>query len=84
MMLLDLDPNVVKPGWTPFLITLALAVVVVLLFRSMRRQIRRIQVPRQQPPTVPPESDVAVQDRPLPADAGSGTPSHTAGPSTPS
>ena len=42
MVLLDLDPNVVKPGWTPLLITIGLAVVIVLLFLSMRRQFRRI------------------------------------------
>ena len=30
--LLDLDPNIVKPGWTPLLITIALAAVMVLLF----------------------------------------------------
>ena len=42
MILLDLDPNIVKPGWTPFLITIGLAAVMYLLFRSMRRQFRRV------------------------------------------
>jgi hypothetical protein len=42
MTLLDLDPNVIKPGWTPLLITVGLALVMVLLFRSMRRQFRRV------------------------------------------
>ena len=42
MILLELDPNVVKPGWTPLLILLGLALVMVLLFRSMRRQFRRV------------------------------------------
>jgi hypothetical protein len=41
-ILLELDPNVVKPGWTPLLITLGIAVVMVLLFRSMKRQFRRV------------------------------------------
>ena len=45
MIWLDIDPNVVKPGWTPLLITVGLAVAVVLLFFSMRRQFRRINVP---------------------------------------
>ena len=45
MILLDLDPNVVKPGWTPALITLGLAVAIVLLYLSMRNQVRRINVP---------------------------------------
>jgi hypothetical protein len=42
MMLLDIDPNLVKPGWTPLLITIVLAAVMVLLFLSMRRQFGKI------------------------------------------
>ena len=42
MILLDIDPNLVKPGWTPLLITIVLAVVMVLLFVSMRRQFGKI------------------------------------------
>ncbi len=42
MILLDLDPNVVKPGWIPLLITVGLALVMVLLFRSMRRQFTKV------------------------------------------
>ena len=45
MFLLDIDPNLVKPGWTPLLITIALAAVMVLLFLSMRRQFRKINLP---------------------------------------
>lgn len=44
MFLLDLDPNVVKPGWTPLIITILLAAALVLLYLSMRRQFRRINV----------------------------------------
>ncbi len=40
--LLELDPNIVKPGWTPLLITIGIALVMVLLYRSMRRQFRRV------------------------------------------
>ena len=43
MILFDLDPNVVKPGWIPLLITIGLALVMVLLYRSMRRQFRRVE-----------------------------------------
>jgi len=52
-MLLDLDPNVVKPGWTPLLITVGLALVMWLLYRSMRRQFRRVDVnfPEPRPAT---------------------------------
>ena len=42
LALLDMDPNIVKPGWIPGVITLALAAVMVLLFLSLRKQFRRI------------------------------------------
>jgi hypothetical protein len=48
MMLLDIDPNLVKPGWTPLIILIALALVMVLLYISMRRQFRKINVPGDQ------------------------------------
>jgi hypothetical protein len=59
MILLELDPDLVKPGWTPLIITLLLGVAVVLLFLSMRRQFRKISIPRAdeadeaQPPPTP-------------------------------
>ena len=49
LALLDLDPNIVKPGWIPLLITIGLAAVMVLLFFSLRRQFRRIDVSQSQP-----------------------------------
>jgi hypothetical protein len=45
MILLELDPDLVKPGWTPLIVTLLLGVAVVLLFFSMRRQFRKISIP---------------------------------------
>ena len=45
MTILDIDPNVVKPGWTPLIIILVLAAVMVLLYRSMRHQFSKISVP---------------------------------------
>jgi hypothetical protein len=48
--LLELDPNIVKPGWTPLLITIVLGLVMVLLFRSMRRQFRRVDDNFPEPP----------------------------------
>ncbi|WP_375423346.1 hypothetical protein [uncultured Friedmanniella sp.] len=62
MFLLELDPNIVKPGWTPFLITIGLAAVMYLLFRSMRRQFRRTAahygvLPQEQPPAVGAEGE---------------------------
>jgi hypothetical protein len=59
LALLDLDPNIVKPGWIPLLITIALAAVMVLLFFSLRRQFRRIDVSQSQPGVGDPE---AVKD----------------------
>lgn len=59
LALLDLDPNVVKPGWTPLLITIALAAVMVVLFFSLRKQFRRIDVTRSQPPVPDPEASKA-------------------------
>jgi hypothetical protein len=41
-ILLEIDPNVVKPGWTPLLILIGMALVMALLFRSMKRQFRRV------------------------------------------
>jgi hypothetical protein len=54
---LDIDPNVVRPGWTPLLITLGLAAVLVLLGLSMRKQMRRIS------PDLPYEADLRRRDQ---------------------
>ena len=43
---LEVDPNVVKPGWTPLIITILLALAMVGLFVSMRRQFRKIDANR--------------------------------------
>jgi hypothetical protein len=45
MLFLDVDPSLVKPGWTPLIITILLAAAIALLMISMRRQIRRINAP---------------------------------------
>ena len=49
MTLLDLDPNVVKPGWTALVVTVLLGLALVFLFLSMRKQFRKISIPRQEP-----------------------------------
>ena len=49
MIWLEIDPNVVKPGWTPLIITVVLGIIIVGLFFSMRRQFRRIDVNQAQP-----------------------------------
>ena len=69
MILLEVDPDVVQPGWTPLIVTLLLGVAVVLLFLSMRRQFRKISIPRGDdaeetpPPTTP---DTPRGDSPTP------------------
>jgi hypothetical protein len=57
MIFLELDPDVVKPGWTPLIITALLGIALVFLFRSMRKQFRKINIPRQEADEqpVPPE-----------------------------
>ena len=80
MILLEVDPDLVKPGWTPLIITVLLGVAVVLLFFSMRRQFRKISIPRDDevddpadpsaddPPTATPgasdASDATTNDAP--------------------
>jgi hypothetical protein len=45
VIFLELDPNVVKPGWTALVVTVLLAVAMVFLYLSMRRQFRKINIP---------------------------------------
>ena len=45
MILLDVDPNVVQPGWTPLFVTLLLGAAMVFLYFSMRKQFRKIRTP---------------------------------------
>jgi hypothetical protein len=48
MILLEVDPNVVKPGWMPLLITLLLLGAMVFLYLSMRKQFRKIRTPEDE------------------------------------
>ena len=45
MMLLEVDPNLVRPGWTPLVVIVLLGVVLFFLGRSMLKQFGRIDVP---------------------------------------
>lgn len=45
MVLLELDPNVVKPGWIPLVITILLLAAIAFLYRSMRKQLGKIEAP---------------------------------------
>jgi hypothetical protein len=44
LLALDIDPSIVKPGWTALIVVLLLAAAMALLFLSMRRQFRKINV----------------------------------------
>ena len=70
MSVLELDPNVVQPGWTPLIITVGLGLAVVLLYLSMRKQFRRINIPA--PETDQP--DPAPVESPAPASVEPSTP----------
>jgi hypothetical protein len=61
MILLEVDPNVVKPGWTPLLITLLLAVAMVFLYLSMRKQFRKIRTLEDEEPD---NAEEPASDRP--------------------
>ncbi|HVK34045.1 MAG TPA: hypothetical protein VM428_00150 [Microlunatus sp.] len=45
MMLLEVDPNLVRPGWTPLVVIVLLGIVLFFLGRSMLKQFGRIDVP---------------------------------------
>ena len=66
MILLEVDPNWVKPGWMLLVIILLLAGAMVFLYLSMRKQFRKIRTPEdgesddnaegspsERPPTTP-------------------------------
>lgn len=48
MIFFEIDPNIVKPGWTPMIITILLAAAIVLLTLSMRRQMRKVRLPSRE------------------------------------
>ena len=64
MMLLEVDPNLVRPGWTPLLVIVVLGIVLFFLGRSMLKQFGRIDVPADHPsdPGTPTGSDAASSD----------------------
>ncbi|HEY5979613.1 MAG TPA: hypothetical protein VIT41_08255 [Microlunatus sp.] len=45
MTVFEVDPNLVRPGWTPLLVVVLLGIVLFFLGRSMIRQFGRIDVP---------------------------------------
>lgn len=60
---LEIDPNVVKPGWMPLVILLLLGAAMVFLYRSMRRQFGKINLPSDRPGAEPSrDADAAGPD----------------------
>lgn len=49
-VLLEVDPNLVQPGWAPLVVVLLLGVVLFFLGRSMLKQFRKIDVPADHDP----------------------------------
>jgi hypothetical protein len=75
MMLLEVDPNLVRPGWTPLVVIVLLGIVLFFLGRSMMKQFRRIDVPadhetdppaRNEPGGTDPGSSSGVRTPPMP------------------
>ena len=75
MMLLEVDPNLVRPGWTPLLVIVVLGVVLFFLGRSMLKQFGRIDVPADHPGV--PADGVSQADQP-PGPTGSRPPGRRA------
>ncbi|HWD78405.1 MAG TPA: hypothetical protein VG497_05980 [Kribbella sp.] len=69
----EIDPNVVKPGWVALLIVLALGAATFLLWRSMAKQLKRIDVDRDGADDRAPSGDPASPDA-SPSRAGDAAP----------
>ena len=50
MILFEVDPNLVRPGWTPLVVLVLLGVVLFFLGRSMLKQFGKIDVPADHDP----------------------------------
>ena len=59
MIAFELDPNLVRPGWTALIIVIVLAVIMVGLGLSMMRQMRKITVPPADDGPAPDESEAS-------------------------
>ncbi|WP_133626578.1 hypothetical protein [Enemella evansiae] len=63
MLPLDIDPNSVVAGWIPLVLILVLGGASALLFRSMRRQMRKIDIPEEGVDTRPDQDPEHVEQR---------------------
>jgi hypothetical protein len=53
LVALDVDPSVVRPGWIALVVVVLLAVAMVFLFLSMRRQFHKINFKESEEPSEP-------------------------------
>ncbi|MPZ94496.1 MAG: hypothetical protein GEU96_06135 [Propionibacteriales bacterium] len=68
-LLLAVDPDKVKPGWLGLFVVLGLAVLTVLLWRSMNHQLKKVDF--EEPPADSEADDTSVDG--TTADNGSGS-----------
>jgi hypothetical protein len=51
LVALDVDPSTARPGWAALVVVVLLAIALVFLYLSMRRQFRKINIgPSDEPP----------------------------------
>jgi hypothetical protein len=62
LVTLDVDPSTVRPGWIAFVVILLLAIALVFLFFSMRRQFRKINVGDPEEPSQPGATSTSGRD----------------------
>ncbi len=62
LVALDVDPSTVRPGWIAFVVVLLLAIALVFLFFSMRRQFRKINIGDPEEPSEPGAASTSGRD----------------------
>ncbi|ADB34619.1 conserved hypothetical protein [Kribbella flavida DSM 17836] len=80
----EIDPNTVKPGWIALLIVLALGAATVLLWRSMAKQLKRIDFDPTDGRTTPADAtaDAPAPSGDQPTEPSSPAPAGAAAPTT--
>jgi hypothetical protein len=62
LVTLDVDPSTVRPGWSAFVVILLLAIALIFLFFSMRRQFRKINISDPEKPSQPGAASTPTRD----------------------
>ena len=62
LVTLDVDPSTVRPGWSAFVVILLLAIALIFLFFSMRRQFRKINIIDPEEPSKPAAASTPTRD----------------------